>query len=214
MVMVLERVAYAAYVLAGFTAVLGAANSAQAQSGLQIQWEVANRFRLFAEQQDFDRQVAAARATDGTWKSVLDTEHTLEGSEGRGWSQSVRLCYDKVRNRVLAKCDRDGTVENYLNPETSRIRLTAVVPRGFDAVNCTWTIGSGKPVTQPCDTPLDNERVSLKKATPVHLLAQAADGKSLQADASVAPRDVLVVGFGDSMAAGEGNPDKPIALSD
>ena len=92
---------------------LACAQSAFAQSGnLAIDWEVANRFRLFAVQEDFDAQVSAFRAT--RHKTVFDVEQELaKGRGGRGWAAGVhRLCYDDASGRVLSKCRRDGVVED------------------------------------------------------------------------------------------------------
>jgi hypothetical protein len=71
------------------------AGSALAQNGnLAIDWEVANRFRLFAVQEDFDAQVSAFRAL--RHKSVFELEQELaKGRGSRGWAAGVhRLCYD------------------------------------------------------------------------------------------------------------------------
>src|SRR5262249_62396679 len=96
--------------------VLACAHSALAQNGnLAIGWEVANRFRLFAVQEDFDAQVAAFRTI--RQKSELDLEQELaKGRGGRGWAGGVhRLCYDDGTRRVISKCRRDGAEEDYLN---------------------------------------------------------------------------------------------------
>ena len=41
-----------------------------------------------------------------------------------------------------------------------------------------------------------------------------ADGPPQRARTEVEVRDLLIAGLGDSIAAGEGNPDRPIQLSD
>ena len=62
--------------------------AAQAPAQAQITWEVANRFRLFAEENDFDRQVNAWHSShNGDSGSILDTERTLENqSKNLGWA--------------------------------------------------------------------------------------------------------------------------------
>jgi hypothetical protein len=52
------------------------------------------------------------------------------------------------------------------------------------------------------------------KATAVSVTARSDAGASVQASITVEPRDVLIVGLGDSTASGEGNPIKPVALND
>src|SRR3954451_1704527 len=91
-------------VLMGLTAVPAAAQTAGQPS---VHWEVANRFRLFAEEKEFTNQVKAYRAL--TQKSVLEQEHALSKAHARGWAENLgALCYDTLRGRVLETCRRDG----------------------------------------------------------------------------------------------------------
>jgi hypothetical protein len=189
-----------------------------AQTGdFTIDWEVANRFRLFAVQSDFDAQVAAFRAIRS--KSVLDLEQELaKGHGGVGWAAGVhRLCYEEATGRVPGKCRRDGAEEDYLNPKDVRIKLTAKLPSNFGTGMCTWTIGSGATAkviaNQDCAVTV-YERVATKEATTVSVAARSEPGRSLQASTTVETRDVLIVGLGDSTASGEGNPIVPVALND
>ena len=78
-----------------------------------IVWEVKNRFRLFRNEADFLRQVAASRG-DG----VLAAERRLErDTDGLGWAKDVvaNLCLDNSGD-LLDTCERDGARENYLAP--------------------------------------------------------------------------------------------------
>jgi len=188
-----------------------------AQTGdLTIAWEVANRFRLFAVQSDFDAQVTAFRAIRS--KSVLDLEQELAKGRGVGWAAGVhRLCYDEATGRVPGKCRRDGVEEDYLNPKDVRVKLTAKLPSNFGNGMCTWTIGGGATAkviaNQDCAVTV-YERVATKEATTVSVAARSESGRSLQASTTVETRDVLIVGLGDSTASGEGNPIVPVALND
>src|SRR5262245_54849603 len=124
---------------------------AQAEEpGIQIDWEVKNRFRLFKRSADFQRHVAAARAGN-----QLAAEHQLEGAAGaRGWAQDIlpHLCIN-VAGALLETCERDGERESYLAPKTHPIvvRLTGAVPP--DAT-CNWSFDDGtippKQVNAPC----------------------------------------------------------------
>src|SRR6187455_1530240 len=81
--------------LAAFLACIGFDSRAVAQpaapgaaqptdSGIAIEWEVRNRFRLFRREADFQRHVAASRAG-----GQLAAEHLLEqATGGRGWAQN------------------------------------------------------------------------------------------------------------------------------
>src|SRR5260370_36202214 len=71
----------------------------------QIAWEVKSRFRLFRNEGDFERQLAAHRS-DG----VLAAEERLaRASDGRGWARAVigQLCLDPG-GRITADFVPDG----------------------------------------------------------------------------------------------------------
>ena len=64
-------------------------------------WEVKNRFRLFANEADFMRQVAATRE-DG----ILAAERHLErASGGLGWARDVvgNLCVDPATGKAATR---------------------------------------------------------------------------------------------------------------
>src|SRR5436190_5397457 len=113
------------------------ASQVAAQDDVTIEWEVANRFRLFAEQVDFDAHVRAFRAVNG--KTVLEIEQRLaDQSRGIGWAAGFhRLCYDSWTGQLPARCRRDGVEENYPNPRDVRIKLTARLPADFGNGVCT-----------------------------------------------------------------------------
>jgi hypothetical protein len=193
---------------------------AQAPGQAQITWEVANRFRLFAEQKDFDRQVTAWRSgANGAIKSILDTERTLEKSfDGEGWASTVgRLCYDRDTGALPTTCLRDNRREDYLKPDSHLIKLKVTLPAGFSNAQCTWTIGpapDAKPFVKPCDEIISDQRVPDKEPTPVRVVAETPARQTTEGGATIEARDFLIIGLGDSTASGEGNPDQPIALSD
>src|SRR4051812_30751354 len=75
------------------------------ESGIEIDWQVKNRFRLFRREADFERHVAASRAG-----SQLAAERLLQASAGaRGWAQREvdHLCVDRT-GAVADICERDG----------------------------------------------------------------------------------------------------------
>ncbi|HEU4805605.1 MAG TPA: hypothetical protein VFS91_07335, partial [Nitrobacter sp.] len=107
----------------------------QAAGGMEISWEVRNRFRLFREERDFQIHVAAERN-----QSILAAEQALElQSDGRGWARNAvnRLCID-LGGHVSEPCVRDNVKESYLTPTEHpvTVRLTGAVPVG--AV-CAWS---------------------------------------------------------------------------
>ena len=195
---------------------VGGGERVAAQSA-KIEWEVANRFRLFADQAAFEQQVNAYKK--GGSASVLAMEHTLVGmipnTPGHGWARQVRqLCVDALTGRVIDPCQRDGDWEDFITPKDARIRLWATLPPDFADANCTWTIGKdGKPFTRSCREQFQ-QRVALESPIPVAVVARTASNATLEATTTVEARDVLIVGMGDSIASGEGNPSEPVQLAD
>src|SRR5262245_58275324 len=183
------------------------------EAGIRIDWEVKSRFRLFRRETDFQRHVRAARAG-----SILAAEHQLENATGgRGWAQAILpyLCVNAA-GALLETCERDGERENYLAPKSHlvAVRLTGPVPA---SATCNWSFDDGtippKQVNGACSD-LVMQRVAYGKPTIAAVGITRPDNSVETISTEIAVRDVLIAGLGDSVAAGEGNPDKPIALAD
>jgi lysophospholipase L1-like esterase len=178
---------------------------------MQISWEVRNRFRLFREERDFLLHNDSAQAGD-----ILTSERALEAqSDGRGWARNTvnRLCID-LTGHVTEPCTRDNVKESYLTPTDHPItvRLTGQVPVG---AICAWSFDDGdspRQSTLDCAEPV-NLRVRYGRATNVTVDVSSADAPQ-RVTSAIAVRDILIAGLGDSIASGEGNPDRPVALSD
>jgi hypothetical protein len=178
----------------------------------QITWEVKNRFRLFRREADFQRMLIAASVGGG----VLATEQQLErDTQGLGWAKDVvaNLCVD-TSGKLMQTCDRDGTKENYLSPSDHRIsvRLSGTLPQG---ATCSWTFDDGQSQVRQTDAPCENEltlRVSYGRTTVATADVPLGDGTAQRVVAEIAVHDLLIAGMGDSIAAGEGNPDKAVEL--
>jgi lysophospholipase L1-like esterase len=189
-----------------------AAPAVQLATDMQISWEVRNRFRLFREERDFALQVNALNG-----RSILAAEQALAAqSDGRGWARNTltRLCIDQS-GRVSEPCTRDGVKESYLTPldHPITVRLTGAVPVG---ATCAWTFEDGDP---PRQSTLDcaeaiNLRVRYGRPTPVTVDVSSGSDAPQRVTTQIAVRDVFIAGLGDSIASGEGNPDKPVTLSD
>jgi lysophospholipase L1-like esterase len=190
-----------------------AAQAAQSapDSALQITWEVRNRFRLFREERDFLLHAESAKG-----RSILAAEQALElQSDGRGWARNTvnRLCID-LSGRVGEACTRDGVKENYLAPADHpvTVRLSGPIPVG---ATCAWSFddGDGPQVsTFDCAEPV-NLRARYGRLTAATVEVSSAEAPQKVA-AEIMVRDIFIAGLGDSIASGEGNPDRPIALSD
>ncbi|MDE5440590.1 hypothetical protein GWG65_03810 [Bradyrhizobium sp. CSA207] len=202
-----------ALLLAGILiALLPEPAAAQDAGAMQISWEVRNRFRLFREERDFLLHVENARN-----RSILAAEQSLElQSEGRGWARNMvnRLCID-LQGRVNQPCTRDDVKENYLTPvdHPVTVRLTGAVPVG---ATCAWSFDDGdgpQASTFDCAEPV-NLRVRYGKQTVASVDVSSGSDPTQRVQTEIQVRDIFVAGLGDSIASGEGNPDRPLALSD
>lgn len=184
-----------------------------APPNLRIEWEVKNRFRLFRNEADFRRHIAAMR-DDG----VLGAERRLaRASDGRGWARDMveHLCL-QASGRIPDQCQRDGERENYLAPASHRIGL-AVAGSLAPGALCAWTLDDGESATRTLTAPCAEEiklRVKYGVTTAAVVDVGLPDGTAQRLTATIAVRDLLIAGMGDSIAAGEGNPDRPIVLDD
>jgi hypothetical protein len=182
-------------------------------TGVAITWEVKNRFRLFRDERDFRRHEEAERG-----RTVLEAEQALAAAtEGRGWARDmvVRLCLNTIGS-VEDQCVRDGVRENYLNPADHRVavRLTGQVPAG---AACAWNFmdADGKAQTANGDCAAEVIfRPRFGKPTTASVDIAAPGDVVRRATTEIQVRDFLIAGLGDSIASGDGNPDRPVTLSD
>jgi len=180
---------------------------------MQISWEVRNRFRLFREERDFLLHSESSRG-----RSILGSEQALElQSDGRGWARNTvnRLCID-LAGRVTEPCTRDNVKESYLTPVDHPIamRLTGQIPVG---ATCAWTLDDGE--TTPQQSTLDcaepvNFRARYGRPTTASVEVSSGPDAPQRVATEIMVRDIFIAGLGDSIGSGEGNPDRPIGLSD
>ena len=180
--------------------------------GLAIEWEVKSRFRLFRYESDFLKHVAADWS-DG----ILAAEQRLARStEGHGWARTMLngLCVDGA-GRPVETCERDGEKEVYLSPTDHRIGV--VVPSAPADATCAWSFENGEDPAQAVTVPCTEEvRLRIRYGRPTIATADItfADGTAQRATTEILVRDLLIAGLGDSVASGEGNPDRAITLTD
>jgi lysophospholipase L1-like esterase len=179
---------------------------------MQISWEVRNRFRLFREERDF-----LLHADNAQGRSVLASEQALElQSDGRGWARNMvsRLCID-LAGRISEPCIRDKVRESYLAPvdHPVTVRLTGEVPVG---ATCAWSFDDGEGPQQStfdCAEPV-NLRARYGRSTVATVEVSSGPDAPQRVTTEIRVRDIFIAGLGDSIASGEGNPDRPIALSE
>jgi lysophospholipase L1-like esterase len=183
-----------------------------ADAPMQISWEVRNRFRLFREERDFLLHTESTRG-----RSILASEQALElQSDGRGWARNTvnRLCID-LAGRVTEPCIRDKIRESYLTPvdHPVTVRLTGEIPVG---ATCAWSFDDGEGPQQStfdCAEPV-NFRARYGRPTIATVEVSSGAEPPQRVTTEIMVRDIFIAGLGDSIASGEGNPDRPIALSD
>ncbi|MEA2870620.1 MAG: hypothetical protein QOH67_596 [Hyphomicrobiales bacterium] len=179
---------------------------------LRIVWEVKNRFRLFRKEADFARHVAAQSI-----KSVLAAEQIMASeTDGRGWARTMlgNLCIDPMGG-IQPTCERDGARESYLAPVDHRIEMRLIGTSPQNA--CAWVFDEGDGQPRSYSGSCGEEvriRLAYGKPTIVTVDVTVPNAPPQRATTEVAVRDLLIAGLGDSIAAGEGNPDRPVALSD
>lgn len=192
-----------------------------------IRWEVENGFRYFKSANDYRNIVRIYRGLQATspLPSALQLERALEkatavdngfngitGADRRlGWAASVYLnTCGRQKDHTHRSCElADG--ESYLQPKATSVIL------GVDGVSgqCQWSIDGTPAGSAACS---GNDAAAKPLAAKVsyndthHITVTLPDGaRTLSTDIVV--RDILIVSFGDSFSAGEGNPEKPVAWS-
>ena len=204
----------------------------------QIEWKVVNRFRLFKdpgffklhenawrqylihvnEQKISDEQKALLVSNS----SVLGSEHVLNDRfiafsrlertkfDWRGWAAigDGRLCW----NPDTRKHDLCGDEDDYVNPKDHEIEiiLRPLIQNSLiSEYNCEWRIGNAPALTAPCDGAVT---ATLPYPDGGDISVAVVGEQPIVLKAKV--RDLLIVGFGDSFASGEGNPDMPVEFSE
>src|SRR5262249_10945611 len=177
-----------------------------------VSWQVKNRFRLFRYEADFLKHVDADRG-DG----ILTAEQRLaRETDGHGWARTMvnGLCIDQS-GQLMEICERDGEKEIYRAPTDHRVGVRAQnAPAG---ATCAWTFENGEDVPQAVTVPCTEEvRLRVRYGRPTVATADIPlpDGSIKRATTEILVRDLLIAGLGDSVASGEGNPDRQIALAD
>ena len=197
-----------------FTICCGSPARAEPRSDvLRIEWEVKNRFRLFRNEADFQRHVAAAQG-----EGVLAAERRLaRESDGRGWARDTveRLCVDRA-GKLLEFCERDGEREIYVSPRDHRVgvKLAGALPSNE---GCVWTFDDGDGAARHVKGACQQDvivRLPYGRPSMMSVDIVLPDGTAQRIVSEIQVRDVLIAGMGDSIAAGEGNPDRAVRLSD
>lgn len=209
-------------------------------SQFKIEWQVANRFRLFQDTQFFklhetawrqyllhvDNQGLTSEERDSfvARTSVLGSEHVLndrfiafsdilrKNFDWRGWAArgQDQLCYDAKKRRHSA-C---GGIDPYLNPQAHPIEMW-IAGQGVSVpatAVCQWQINGKLVAESSCAERVSGPGVELPYPGGAEISVNVVGEPPIIAEARV--KDLLIAGLGDSFASGEGNPNVPVAFSE
>lgn len=195
--------------------VLPAVAQAQSLPVPELSWRVENSFRFFTDAADTEVHRATYEAlppADRLQRPVLAAEQQLSRRHEAGWAATMLhdTCWDVSTNRF--ECGDHGT---YINPKSHSVIATISGVDEADRLACTWLTAPlggdrlrGRAITQPCSEPARFDVPYPDGAS----VAVEIGGREV-ASTKIRVRDLLVVGMGDSMASGEGNPDVPVRFS-
>jgi hypothetical protein len=195
-----------------------------------ITWEVENGFRYFKRANDYreilriynsEKSAANPKPTALQLESALEKVaaqqgefNGIEGNDRRlGWAASIYLhTCARQPDHMHRNCELEDH-ESYLEPKGTRIILHV---GGVASGNCEWKIDGAVVGTAKCND-ADNTGLLKPVTTKVsynekHSVTVApSSGAAIVGEIIV--KDILIVSFGDSFSAGEGNPEKPVNFS-
>lgn len=204
----------AIYRFLGLLVTLVVALAAPAQAEPRILWRLENPFRFFTQPADTEMHRATYLALKGEERQapVLTAERELAARhEGQGWAATMaeRTCWNTARNRYECPGHKD-----YLHPLSHRVVFELTDVEDASRIDCTWVMEpeDGRAevarLTMPCDQP-----VVMQVPYPHGAGIAVSVGGVKIAETPARVTDLLIVGIGDSFAAGEGNPDVPVRFS-
>ncbi len=182
-----------------------------------ITWRVTNSFRFFTDpkltamhRRVYERLDETARNTP-----VLAVEQELSARYRKGWAAEA---FDKTcwlpRKHLHGRCRNNNP---YIKPRYHGVTLRVESARQFDD-DCVWSVTplrkSDRKFRKRGHTAFCDDDVQFEIPYPggARVVVRMPDGRSIKKKVLV--KDVFVVGIGDSFGSGEGNPDRPVRLSD
>ena len=193
---------------------------AAAAADAKIEWEIENRFRYFKRASDFREIVKVYNKLKETSQrpTALQLEQALEKAtieEGfnkiahadirNGWAASVFLhTCGRGSHHNHASCKLENG-DDYLNPQKTNLIFRV---SGISGGACEWLVDGAVVDTKPCNADATAKNVTFDQP---HVLTVRATGQAT-ASANIVLKDALILSFGDSFSAGEGNPEQPVAF--
>jgi hypothetical protein len=196
-------------------------------SAASIDWEIANRYRLFKDEAQF-RTIAQtyAELPDGDRRDrpAYALEIALENKAAArklgkafgdpasvaryGWTSAIvgadKNCFS-AGDKSYFNC-KLANGDGYLEPKTFDA-LAKLTGASLPGQTCQWSV-NGKPAGQAgCDKAIRLPDIPFGMEFSIAVAAGGAPVASIERQTG---RVATIVGMGDSFAAGEGNPDKPV----
>jgi len=191
-----------------FVVLLALLLPAPAFADAHISWSVKNRFRLFDSDQitlQIENALLETLTTSTISKAYPALAKILRADKPSG--QPALYLRTHFQSTTSGRYD-DG----YVAPK-SQIITASLENRDALDTQCVWSVATVVQPAQPCAQKVDLE-VPFSAGTftaDAEIQVQVVGRAAYQAH--VLSRDQLIVGFGDSYAGGEGNPDKPAELT-
>lgn len=224
-------------VLAAFLSVFQADPAASAH---EVTWRVENGFRFYKTAAPFDayRAVAEDQRKSGTKDWILRTEQKLQhDSDWNGWAfrSQEETCWERTGYVLI----NENLCEDYTMPASHRV-LLSVTQTNDELDKCTVVVspdpvpafhgdddGRRRQLYAQRRKKIEGRQANVScKNIPIEVPFDATDNKGVEVKVSIvggstpessplvkiAITDLLVLGMGDSFAAGVGNPDRPAQL--
>jgi len=165
-----------------------------------------------------ERKLNAPGCTDSSSPEKCYTSRTSDYADKKlGWAAKSfspgETCYGEDKLIYKIDCMRyfgaNHRSDDLIEPEKHYVSIFVKgdAAQRFSGQTCEWTVG-GKTTRQDCKSPLAMQEISYPDGTAVTVTLP--DRSKIEKHIKVI--DTLIVGFGDSFASGEGNPDKPVTL--
>ena len=176
-----------------------------------VVWRVENPFRLFTDpaltavHRDIYEQLTDAEKLE----PILSAEHRLMQHSVNGWAHDAytATCWDRSQARY-APC---GSERGYVNPVSHRV-LAQISDAQLNEGDCDWAVSTGVAVDAHVHVGCGGE-AALDIPYPRGAHVRVSANGTVVGEADIKVEDLLIVGVGDSVGSGEGNPDQPVAFS-
>ena len=182
-----------------------------------IDWEVENSFRMFLDPEHTKlHRNEYEKLSDSEKKSpILSIERRLANQFPQGWASKAyeTTCWDSKKNRYHT-CR--GKKKDYLHPKSHKI-IASLISDASLSGRCQWQLFKSKKYKKSISSKIVkscSEHVGIKVPYPSGGYLLVKKDNKILAKSRVKVKDLFIVGLGDSFGSGEGNPDRPVALSD